>query len=285
VQFGNKDKPIKGEYIVQWHDEMSAYLKTIDPYQHIVTTSISHRDIEGLNSIKTIDINQKHIYNQTSVIPAEINKYTAEFKKPYIIGEFGYEWDWSKNFNDFADGMDIDFKRGLWYGLFSPTPVTPMSWWWEFFDNRGMTTYFRGVREINDKMMTAGKGSFVPISVQCGDAQAFGVQCGEELFVYVFNREKAILISDLTIENKENKSYKVQSYEPTLMLYKDINKVEYISSGIVLNGFSLGAQKEIVLLLKPISPVIDNKEIAIEKKTDHLFPILLGQATGQTLIH
>ncbi|GHT85421.1 hypothetical protein FACS18947_4170 [Bacteroidia bacterium] len=252
VQFRNKDNPIKAEYITQWHDEMATYLKKIDPYHHIVTTSISHRDVDGMNLVKDLDINQKHIYNNTSVIPEEIKKYTEAFEKPYIIGEFGYEWDWQKNFSEFADGMDIDFKRGLWYGLFSPTPVTPMSWWWEFFDNRWMTTYFRGVRAISDKMLAAGNGSFEPVAVKAEKAHAFGLKCGDELFVYIYNPEKAIFMSDITIESNGNKKYAVQCYEPTLMLYKDVKDVSFSSSGIVLKRFPLSSQKEMVFLLKPV---------------------------------
>lgn len=138
---------------------MGKYLKEIDPFGHPVTTSISHRDLAGLNEVPSLDINQKHIYRNTAIIPSTIRDYEERFGKPYVIGEFGYEWDWSLNFDDFADDMDRDFRRGLWYGLFSPTPVTPMSWWWEYFENRGMMTYFRGVREISDRMLAAGNGA------------------------------------------------------------------------------------------------------------------------------
>ena len=109
IQFRNSNNPIDSKFIVDWHDEMSTYIKQIDPYRHIVTTSISHRVIEGLNSIENMDINQKHIYNKTSSIPTEIERYVQEFGKPYIIGEFGREWDWSKNFDDFSHEMDIVF--------------------------------------------------------------------------------------------------------------------------------------------------------------------------------
>lgn len=113
--------------ITSWHDEMSTFLKGIDPFKHIVTTSVSHRDIEGMNDLKNIDINQKHMYKNTAAIPGTIREYTQKHNKPYVIGESGYEWDWSKNFNDFASEMDADFKHALWLGLFSPTPVLPMS--------------------------------------------------------------------------------------------------------------------------------------------------------------
>lgn len=187
VQFADPANPIPAEDIVAWHGEMAAYLKSLDPYGHIVTTSISHRDLEGLNDLPDIDVNQKHIYCATAAIPGTIADYESRHGKPYVIGEFGYEWDWSKNFDTFAKEMEADFRRGLWYGLFSPTPVTPMSWWWEWFDNRGMTGYFRNVRKVSDRMLAAGKGAFVPVEAAVAGADAFAVRCGDRTWVYVYN--------------------------------------------------------------------------------------------------
>ncbi|EKU90394.1 DUF5060 domain-containing protein [Bacteroides oleiciplenus] len=253
VQFQNKNNPIDGKVIADWHDEMSTYMKQIDLYRHIVTTSISHRDIEGLNSIKNIDINQKHIYNNTSSIPAEIERYVQEFGKPYIIGEFSREWDWSKNFDDFSHEMDVDFKRGVWYGLFSPTPVTPMSWWWEYFDARGLTPYYRKVREVSDRMLAAGRGSFESLTVKAGTSHAFGVKCGEEIFVYLFNPEHATLITNVIIPVSGGRKYKVQAIDPTMLVTKDILDINYTSSSVNLKEIILGAEKEVIYILTPLT--------------------------------
>src|SRR5690606_3259761 len=59
---------IDHKIIAEWHDEMSTYLKSIDPYDHIVTTSVSHREIDGMNDLPNIDLNQMHIYNKTHMI-------------------------------------------------------------------------------------------------------------------------------------------------------------------------------------------------------------------------
>lgn len=190
IQFRNKNNPIPAKDIVDWHAHMSRYIKSIDAYKHIVTTSISHRDLEGLNSVADMDINQKHIYNNTTVIPKTVKDYAVKFGKPYIIGEFGYEWDWSKNFDDFADGMDMDFRRGLWYGLFSPTPVTPMSWWWEYFDERNMQRFFRAPAMVNKEMIESGNGSFATCEASADNGQAFAVKCGKKTYVYLFNNTK-----------------------------------------------------------------------------------------------
>lgn len=187
IQFRDKNNPIPAEDIVGWHAEMAKYLKSLDPFGHIVTTSISHRDLAGLNSVPDLDINQKHIYNATSVIPRTITDYEARFGKPYVIGEFGREWDWSKNFDDFADEMDADFRRGLWYGVFSPTPVTPMSWWWEYFENRNMVPYFKAVRKVSDMMLAESEGRFETGKAECDGGEAFVLKCGKKTYVYVYN--------------------------------------------------------------------------------------------------
>jgi hypothetical protein len=186
---GKPEDRIPDAVIAAWHDEMSTYLKSVDPYQHMVTTSISHRDVQGLNDLKSMDFNQKHIYKNTSAIPGTIRDYTQKHHKPYVIGEAGFEWDWSKNFNDFAGDMDGDFKRGLWLGMFSPTPILPMSWWWEFFENRGMMSYFKPVSELNRMMLEAGKGKFESVVVKTNQSgvQAFAVLCGEKRFFYLYN--------------------------------------------------------------------------------------------------
>jgi hypothetical protein len=251
VQHNGRQQPIPSADITQWHDEMSAYLKALDPYAHIVTTSISHRDVEGLNSVPSIDINQKHIYNKTSLIPSEINAYTKACGKPYIIGEFAYEWDWSKNFDDFASGMDTDFRRGLWYGLFSPTPVLPLSWWWEYFDARRMTPYFQSVKEINDQMLQAGKGHFEPLTIEAGPLHALGVKCGGNIYVYLFNPEHSTYLSDLIIRTEGDQAYRIQSYDPAYRLYQDVTQVGYSPSTITVTHIALGAEKEILYVLKP----------------------------------
>ena len=105
IQFRDQRNPIPAADIVAWHAEMAFYLKSIDPFGHLVTTSISHRDLAGLNDVKDMDINQKHIYRATSSMPETIVRYEQAHGKPYVIGEFSFEWDWSKNFDDFGEDI------------------------------------------------------------------------------------------------------------------------------------------------------------------------------------
>ena len=49
--------------VVAWHREMGAYLKKIDPYQHLVTSSFSGSAYPELWTIPEIDFSQSHHSN------------------------------------------------------------------------------------------------------------------------------------------------------------------------------------------------------------------------------
>ena len=214
VQHNDPAGVIPAEEIVAWHDEMSTYLAGLDPFQHIRTTSISHRDLNGLNDLANLDINQKHIYNATHVVPETIDAYSTKHNKPYIVGEVGYEWDWSKNFDDFADGMEMDFRRAFWYGLFSQTSLTPMTWWWEWFDEHKTIPYMKNARLVSDLMLKAGKGQFEKFQTTKNDkAEAYAVRCGKQTFVYVYNGNEEVL-DEISVEIGKNGKVKVSVLDP-----------------------------------------------------------------------
>jgi hypothetical protein len=191
AMYGQKPERIPDADVASWHAEMSAYLKQVDPYGHLVTTSVSHRDVERMDQIASIDFNQHHIYRHTDTIAATLRRRVRDGGKPYVIGEFGYEWDWSKNFSEFSWEMDNDFREGLWLGLFSPTPILPMSWWWEYFDERGTTHSIAAVREVCDRMLAAGRGSFSDVACGAPGLTCLAVRCGSTTFVYLSNPTKA----------------------------------------------------------------------------------------------
>ena len=249
VQHNAPDGVIPAEYIVAWHDEMSTYLAGLDPFQHIRTTSISHRDLEGLNDLANIDINQKHIYNATHVVPETIDAYIAKHNKPYIVGEVGYEWDWSKNFDDFADGMNMDFRRAFWYGLFSQTALTPMTWWWEWFDEHKMIPYMQNARLVSDMMLKAGKGDFQKFqTVKNGKAEAYAVRCGKKTFVYVYNGNEEVL-DEISVEIGKTGKVKVSVLDPENVKFVKSSPMK--SDGTLkFEGLGLNKWEEKIFVIK-----------------------------------
>ena len=249
VQHNAPDGVIPAEYIVAWHDEMSTYLAGLDPFQHVRTTSISHRDLEGLNDLANLDINQKHIYNATHVVPETIDAYIAKHNKPYIVGEVGYEWDWSKNFDDFADGMNMDFRRAFWYGLFSQTALTPMTWWWEWFDEHKMIPYMQNARLVSDMMLKAGKGDFQKFqTVKNGKAEAYAVRCGKKTFVYVYNGNEEVL-DEISVEIGKTGKVKVSVLDPENVKFVKSSPMK--SDGTLkFEGLGLNKWEEKIFVIK-----------------------------------
>jgi hypothetical protein len=240
--------------ITQWHNEMSAYLKSIDPYDHPVTTSVSHREISGLYSVAGLDFVQKHIYRATGTIPSVIQNMTTTYGKPSSIGEFGYDWDWNNINNSIGSNLDFDFKRGLWYGLFSPTPALPMTWWWEFFDERQTTKYFRSVRNIYDRMVQGGNTSFSPITVTTPliSLEGYGLKAGSSYYVYVLNNSSSAS-SNRTVNASiaGTGTFDVLRYDTETQTYTSAGQVSIASNSVAIPGLSFTARGSQVLILTP----------------------------------
>ena len=232
--------------VTNWHNEMAHYLKSIDPYNHLVTTSISHRDIVGMNAIADIDFNQKHIYKQTEKIPGTYPVYIQKYNKPYVIGEFGYRWEDQEV--KYAKEFDYDYKRGLWFGLFSPTPILPMTWWWELFDNQKMTPYFRSVREISDQMLAAGKGNFEQIEVTSGKLHSQAVKCGNKYFVFLLNESDETITSPVSLPIMNDKKISCQSYLPSDRTYTKLINFKIEQNKLMLDNIQLEGKHEMILI-------------------------------------
>lgn len=223
------EKPIADALVTDWHKEMSDYLTAIDPFNHIITTSISHRDVAGLNALPNIDLNQRHMYKVTDKVPETLVKYASETKKPYVIGEYGYEWDWSVNFNSIKDEKIDDFKKGLWYGVFSPTPIIPMTWWWEFLDENNATHYFSRVKEINQLILdTATTGlSSLNVSVDSPNVVVLGVNNGSKQFIYLHNKEKNDVTVNVSMsELIGREGARLQLYDAETGFYSNVGAIK-----------------------------------------------------------
>jgi hypothetical protein len=106
--------------IVAWHNEMAAYLRQLDPYRHLVTTSSAKNHPE---LYAAMDYFQPHAY------PKDVFRELAAIKllpgKPGFFGEFGRGIE---KLNEDERGVVRD---GLWAGLLSGHAGTAQYWFWE----------------------------------------------------------------------------------------------------------------------------------------------------------
>ena len=136
-----------------WHAEMGAYLKEIDPYQHLVTTSYaeSDQDPEVWNN-PDFDFTQTHFYinspNLERVLVGGVRQYLTDFGKPTLVGEFGLGGSASLANAD-PDGIHV--HNALWGSLFGGGMGTGLTWWWDnYIHPRDLYYHFAPVRTVTD---------------------------------------------------------------------------------------------------------------------------------------
>ena len=149
-----EESAVPPETIVEWHREMAEHLGAIDPYRHLVTTSVSQRAIPGLFSIEAIDFSQAHLYGETAALREKIEALRREHEKPAVVGEFAR--DWRSPRDDTAGDFERELHLGLWRGLFSPTPILPLTWWWGHFERRGALARLRHLAAFQERIDLAG---------------------------------------------------------------------------------------------------------------------------------
>ena len=109
-----------------WHREMARYLREIDPWHHLVTTSWRDR---GMFALPEIDIVQGHSYFGPEYDAAEYSLQDTDhlmrgFEKPFFFGEQGIEGPVS------ADPEGKHFHDTIWATALSGAAGTGLYWWW-----------------------------------------------------------------------------------------------------------------------------------------------------------
>jgi len=123
VQFTDAyDSDSGKQSIIQWHNEMADYIKSLDPQNHLVTTS----SILELDMWKKMDYYQPHLYARDMV--SSVNEF-SEFKKgkpdkPIFYGEIGPH---HMNLKDKKD--EFLYTRSMtWAGLMSDGAGMAQQW-------------------------------------------------------------------------------------------------------------------------------------------------------------
>lgn len=157
--------------VLEWHEEMMNYLKTIDPYHHIVTTSMAGSDNHPYlyaSLYGQLDLVQIHRY--VNVQNAEIQylaphrlfkRVTADHiqypSKLCFVGEFGFS---QGNTTHIAkDPFGINLHNSIWPSLFFSTVGAASFWWWPYVDTQGLFKHFEPLLSFCQNLPTPS-GSF-----------------------------------------------------------------------------------------------------------------------------
>jgi len=129
--------------ILNWHATMYNYIRSIDPFKHLITTSYAG----GINSnnisvFKKMDFTQSHVYEPpiTNRNADFQNKFyyvvhysTSTINKPFLAGEWGGT---DININKQYDPKGLDMHNSLWSSSFSTSLGAAINWYWDSYVNR-----------------------------------------------------------------------------------------------------------------------------------------------------
>jgi len=117
-----------------WIAEMAAYLKSIDPFNHLVTTTYGNDEVWR---IPEMDFTQTHSYgtaeqrhDSAPEIARMCREHTEGYGKPHLVGEFGIDWQKSDTDHD-PQGHGVSLHNGLWSSMASRGMGGAMIWYWD----------------------------------------------------------------------------------------------------------------------------------------------------------
>ncbi|MGL6259281.1 hypothetical protein [Vibrio sp. WXL210] len=141
---------ISDKAVTEWHQTMSDYLREVDPYNHIQTTSISHIEIEGLFELEGMEFIQTHLYGLSSTdTEAKITELSERYGKSYAVGEAALGWEGvSDQIEQYADHL----HETMWVAMFSQTPFLPMTWWWEDYEEADKYFHFQHMANFVERL-------------------------------------------------------------------------------------------------------------------------------------
>lgn len=119
-----------------WHAEMAAYIRSIDAYKHLITTSSA----VGRDRLWTaMDYVQAHAYPQN----IEATIHTTQFLdgKPGMFGEFG------PSDTQGTDSVDAA-RKGIYAGILANHAGAGQYWYWDELHKKGFYHVFKTARDI-----------------------------------------------------------------------------------------------------------------------------------------
>ncbi len=155
---------LKEADVVAWHREMGAWLRSADPYKHLITTSLKGgSERPAFWTLPEMDISMYHSYEDSAParrFAALAEAFLQRYGKPVMIGEYGISpAAWNLAGDPYLRGL----RQALWGGALGGSVGTAMSWWWESIHTDNAYPLYASLRRVLDK---AGlqEGTWTPLA-------------------------------------------------------------------------------------------------------------------------
>lgn len=166
------------DLITRWHQQMGEYLRKIDPWKHLITTSFADsHGREVIDRLPQMDFAQTHNYGSRDISAAlsYFHRRKEAYGKPHFAGEFGAG---AMGEDARVDPTGIALHSGIWSNLLDGAAGTPMLWWWDnhihphnlYYHFAALTRFIKGVdfpregfQRIQNARFTLKRAADVPV--------------------------------------------------------------------------------------------------------------------------
>lgn len=213
--------------IVNWHKEMTDYIRSLVPYGHMITTSTAcypgnadPNDSElknKLNAQDIFDFASIHTYNYSNIRHIEDyqKKFSKLYNRPVVYGECGIT-------SVYLDEDLVTFHQQNWMGVMGGGAGTAATWYWELLDKYNGYSLFKPLRDFSD-MIPWCDSSFAcaeasEINVGNSSVRAVGYKGSDYAYLWLYdtrytqdNKAAASIVDmELAVKNLKNGSYKAE---------------------------------------------------------------------------
>ena len=138
------------ENAARWHVRMARYLRSIDPYQHVIHTNFGNLDgyqeVDGLPEMELVSTNSYSRRDMGETAAWGARMMTSRYPKPYLLTEYGvgHQGRWVEN-----DPKGVIVHNGLWGALVSGAAGAGLPWGWDnWVDAQNMYHYWKPVADV-----------------------------------------------------------------------------------------------------------------------------------------
>jgi hypothetical protein len=138
--------------VLEWHRRMGAFLKKLDPYRHLVSTSFGGNGAgagdASVFALPEMDYSVSHLYDAPDgpSAVASAQRRLGELGKPHFVAEFGADASGSRSDDD-PEGLQL--HDPLWASIAVGASGGSMLWWWDsYIHPRRLYPLFRPAREF-----------------------------------------------------------------------------------------------------------------------------------------
>ena len=274
VQFTGKfpnQSAIWRSEVIKWHDEMGRYIKTVDPFKHIVTTSADDNQLRSMDGLEGLDNVQYHTYNNN--ILDELTSKDASFlsnlsTKSIICGEYGT--------NNNADVPFETQRHAVWTGISSQVPH--IMWLWDNYTDAAWSTLFKQPAAFtnNEDFTKEGTLSKWNFSLNSNNTvfKTSGFSTTKNNFygyAYDILNQNNLSGIKITIPNIPKGTYRIQYFMPdsARAVVVDTVPLTPLSNTLILPTFSKGLGIKILFLTEKL---VANKELVISSGKMMAYP-------------